>query len=75
MISGSRLQTPQPLVERSLIVTKDGKAWQRAVKAKQGKLPLVVLLDAMGQVLWTYAGVADDEAYREPKTSLDAASR
>jgi hypothetical protein len=75
MIRGSmRKGTPQPLLERSLIMTKDEKAWKRAVEAKHDNLPVVVLLDATGRLLWTYEGLFGDEPYRELKARLEAAT-
>ncbi len=70
--SSMRKGTPQPLLERSLILTKDEKAWKRAVGSKQDNLPVVVLLDGKGQILWTHEGPFGDEPYRELKTRLDA---
>ncbi len=73
--SSMRKGTPAPLLERSLILTKDEKAWKHAVGAKQDNLPVVVLLDATGSVLWTYEGLFGDEPYRELKSRLEAATR
>jgi hypothetical protein len=73
--SSMRKGTPKPLLDRSLILTKDEKAWKAAVGAKQDNLPVVVLLDAAGKVRWTYEGLFADEAYRELKTKLDAVSK
>jgi hypothetical protein len=73
--SSMRKGTPQPLLERSLILTKDEKAWKRAVGANQNNLPVVVLFDASGHPLWTYEGLFGDEPLREIKTRLDAATR
>lgn len=72
--SGMRKGTPQPLLERSLIMTKDEKAWKHALESKHDNLPVVVLLDATGRVLWTYEGLVGDEPYRELKTRLEAAN-
>jgi hypothetical protein len=73
--SSMRKGTPAPLLERSLILTKDEKAWKHAVGAKQDNLPVVVLLDATGSVLWTYEGLFGDEPYRALKSRLEAATR
>jgi hypothetical protein len=73
--SSMRKGTPQTLLEHSLILTKDEKAWKHAVGANQSNLPVVVLLDAAGHPLWTYEGLFADEPYREIKTRLDAATR
>ena len=76
MIRGSmRKGTPQPLLERSLILTKDEKAWKHAVGANQNNLPVVVVFDAAGHPLWTYEGLFGEEPLREIKTRLDAATR
>jgi predicted transcriptional regulator len=73
--SSMRKATPKLLQDRSLILTKDEKAWKAAVGAKQDNLPGVVLLDAAGKVLWTYEGLFADEAYRELKIKVDAVSK
>ena len=73
--SSMRKGTPQPLLERSLILTKDEKAWERAVGANQNNLPVVVVFDATGHPLWTYEGLFAEETLREIKTRLDAATR
>jgi hypothetical protein len=73
--SSMRKGTPPQLLERSLILTKDEKVWKHAVGAKQDNLPVVVLLDATGSVLWTYEGLFGDEPYRELKNRLEAATR
>jgi predicted transcriptional regulator len=70
--SSMRKATPKPLLDRSLILAKDEKAWKAAVGAKQDNLPVVVLLDAAGKVRWTYEGLFAGEAYLELKTKLDA---
>jgi hypothetical protein len=72
---GMRKGTPPHLLERSLILTKDEKAWKQAVGAKQDNLPVVVLFDATGRILWTYEGLFAVEQYQELKTRLDAATR
>jgi len=72
--SSMRKGTPPQLLERSLILTKDEKAWKHAVEVKHDNLPVVVLLDATGRVLWTYEGSFGDEPYRELKTRFEAAT-
>lgn len=72
--SSMRKGTPQPLRARSLIMTKDEQAWKRALGASDDKLPVVVLLDAGGKIVWTYEDLAGDEAYRELKAKLRAQS-
>jgi hypothetical protein len=68
-----RKGTPRALLARSLILTRDEKSWKVAVGAKQDNLPVVVLFDAKGRILWTYEGLFDSQAYRELKTELAAA--
>jgi predicted transcriptional regulator len=73
--SSMRKATPKALLDRSLILTKDEKAWKDAVGAKQDNVPVVVLFDAAGKVQWTYDGLFTDEAYRNLKTKLDGGSK
>jgi hypothetical protein len=74
MIRGSmRKGTPQPLLARSLIMTKDAKAWKLALGATQDNLPMVVVFDSTTQVQWKYEGLFGDEPYRELKTRLEGA--
>ena len=76
MIRGSmRKGTSASLLERSLILTKDEKAWKQTIGAKQDNLPVVVLLDATGRILWTYEGVFADETYRELTARLSASEK
>jgi len=73
--SSMRKGTAPPLLDRSLIMTKDEKSWKSALGVKQANLPVVVLLDAKGQVLWTYEGLFADSPYQELKSKLDAIPR
>jgi hypothetical protein len=63
------------MLDRSLVLTKDDKAWRSALGVKQENLPVVVVLDGMSQVLWSYEGVFADGALAELKSKLDAARR
>jgi hypothetical protein len=73
--SSMRRGTPTTMLDRSLVMTKDDKAWRSALDVKQENLPVVVLLDAMGKVLRTYEGVFTEETLVELKGKLDAARR
>ncbi len=73
--SSMRKGTAPPLLDRSLIMTKDEKSWKSALGVKQDNLPVVVLLDGKGQVLWTYEGLFADAPYQELKSKLDTGSR
>jgi hypothetical protein len=73
MIRGSmRKGTAESLLARSLVMTKDAKAWKQALAVKQDNLPIAVLVDAMGQVLWTFEGSFSEEPYHELKTRFEA---
>ena len=69
-----RKGTPQALLEHSLVMTKDEKAWKNALGATDDKLPIVAVLDAAGNVVWTYEGLLGDEAYSELKAKLGTES-
>ena len=68
--SSMRKGTPQALLDHSLILTKDTDLWERAVGAAGESLPVVVLFDASGQIVWKYQGAFGDEKYRELKERL-----
>jgi hypothetical protein len=72
--SSMRKGTPEPLLDRSLVMTKDARGWKQALAVKQDHLPVAVLVDAMGKVLWTYEGVFGEEPYHELRTRLEAAT-
>jgi hypothetical protein len=72
--SSMRKGTPAALLERSLILTKDAKAWEDALGTKQENLPVVVLFDSSGRLLWSYEGLFGDQPYQELKTKLQAAT-
>jgi hypothetical protein len=72
--SSMRKGTPPSLLERSLIMTKDEQAWKRALGARDDKLPVVTVLDEAGNIVWTYEGLADDEAYSKLRAKLGALS-
>lgn len=74
MIRGSmRKGTPAGQLDHALILTKDEKAWEKAVGSKRENLPLVVLLDGSGRILWTYQGPFADQPYQELKQHMEAA--
>ena len=74
MIRGSmRKATPAAQLDRSLILTKDHKAWEQAVGSKQESQPVVVLLDPAGRILWTFQGPFAGQPYQQLKARLEAA--
>ena len=76
MIRGSmRKGTPAARLDHSLIMTKDEKLWRQALGVKEDNLPVVVLVDPSGQIVWTYEGVLSDEAYEQLKSRLASSRR
>jgi hypothetical protein len=73
--SSMRKGTPQSLLDHSLVMTKDEKAWKQALGVKQDGLPVAVLVDSAGQVLWTYEGAFGEEPYHELKGRFEAAGK
>ncbi len=69
--SSMRKGTPQPLLQKSVIMTKDEKVWKQAVGAKQDNLPVVAILDGSGHLLWTYEGLFGEEPYRDLKARIE----
>jgi toxin ParE1/3/4 len=60
-----RKGTPKELLGRSLIVSKFYKEWKQILEIQQDNLPVVVLFDADGMILWkrrgTFsAGISDE---------------
>ncbi len=73
MIRGSmKHDTPAALYERSLVLTKDTKAWKQVLGATKDSLPVAALIDAQGRLVWTYEGNFGDEPYRELRSRLAA---
>jgi hypothetical protein len=73
MIKGSmRKGTSESLRARSLVLTKDEKAWRQALDLKQADLPVVAVFDASGQMAWTYEGIVSDDAFARLKTKFEA---
>ncbi|HEY3836701.1 MAG TPA: hypothetical protein VGL72_09020 [Bryobacteraceae bacterium] len=73
MIRGSmRKGTPAVRLEHSLILTRDLKAWEQALGSKQESLPVVIILDSGGNVVWNFQGAFDDQPYRDLRAKLEA---
>jgi hypothetical protein len=72
--SSMRKGTPQPLLEHTVIMTKDKQAWEHALGARDDKLPVVGVLDADGSIVWMYEGLSTNDAYTELKAKFSAAS-
>jgi hypothetical protein len=69
--SSMRKGTSESLRARSLVLTKDEKAWKQALDLKQADLPMVAVFDATGQIAWTYEGIVSDDAFARLKAKFD----
>jgi hypothetical protein len=65
-----RKGVPAALQSRSLIVTKDLKAWKEALKVSREDLPVVALFDADGQVVWQRQGTFSEAIGNELKAEI-----
>ena len=71
--SSMRKGTPASQLDHFLILTKDAKAWEQAVGSKHDSLPVVVLLDAGGRIVWAYEGDFAAQPYQELRQHMGAA--
>ncbi len=75
MIRGSmRRGTPEVQLSHSLVMTKNEKAWRQALGVKQDGMPVVILLDPAGNIVWAYEGEFGDEPYRQLKSKFENTS-
>lgn len=62
---GMRQGTPGALLGRSLIISKYYKEWKKIPEIQQDNLPVVVLFDAGGKIVWkrrgTFSASIEDE--------------
>ncbi len=70
--SGMKKDTPSNQLDRNLLLYKDEQAWRGALGLKNDKVPLIVLVDAAGGVVWSYSGGYDAKAMAELKQRLAA---
>jgi hypothetical protein len=68
--SSMRKGTPEAQQGHSLVMTKDGQAWKKALEVKQESLPVVVVFDASGKIAWKQEGTLTEDAYRELRKHL-----
>jgi len=59
--SGMKKDTPAAMLDRSLCLYKDEKAWRAALGVVKDDAPMVVLFDARGQVEWKQQGFYNAE--------------
>lgn len=63
--SGMRKDMPDTQQQRSLLLYQGEKQWRQILKPPKDDAPLVVLLDAQGNVAWSYSGVYSAKALDE----------
>jgi len=51
-----RKGTPSALRSRSLVISKDYKEWKKILEIQQDNLPVVVLFDVAGEIVWKRRG-------------------
>jgi len=70
--SSMRKGTSESLRGRSLVLTKDEKAWKQALGATQPDLPVVAVFDSNGQTAWTYEGLVGADVLKRVKAKLES---
>ncbi len=65
--SGMRKDAPAAMLDRSLCLYKDEKAWRAALGIVKDEAPVVVGIDAKGQVTWTHQGFYGADAWKAVK--------
>ncbi len=72
---GMRGGTPQAMRSHVLICTTDNAVWKTYVDLKDDSLPVVLLIDGNGRLLWTWAGAFDPAHYQSLRTAATTALR
>ena len=54
-----------PMQDRQLLIYRDEKGWRGRLGLKDEALPLVVILDGAGGVVWSHAGFYHANAFNE----------
>jgi hypothetical protein len=65
-----RKGTPKELLERSLVISKDSKEWKRILEVQKESLPVVVLFNKTGQIVWKRQGTFSSSITDELKTKI-----
>ena len=65
-----RKGTPKELLGRSLIVSKFYKEWKQILEIQQDNLPVVVLFDADGKIVWKRRGTFSASISDELKAKI-----
>lgn len=65
-----RKGTPKELLDRSLVISKDSKEWKRILEVEKESLPVVVLFDKEGKIVWKRAGTFSSSITDELKSRI-----
>jgi hypothetical protein len=65
-----RQGTPKELLERSLVVSKNSKEWKRILEVQKESLPVVVLFDKTGTIVWKRQGTFSSSIADELKAKI-----
>jgi hypothetical protein len=65
-----RRGTPKELLDRSLIVSKNSKEWKRILEVQRESLPVVVLFDKAGTIVWKRQGTFSSSITDELKSKI-----
>jgi hypothetical protein len=67
---GMKKDMPAALQDRQLLLYKDEKGWRARLSVKDDALPLLVVLDAAGNVAWSRASLFDPQVLAEVNQRL-----
>ena len=65
-----RKGTPKPLLERSLVISKDSVEWKRILGVEREALPVVALFDKNGTIVWKRQGTFSASIADELKAKI-----
>jgi hypothetical protein len=65
-----RKGTPKELLERSLVISKDSKQWKQVLEVQKESLPVVVLFDKTGKIVWKRQGTFSSGITDELKAKI-----
>jgi len=65
-----RKGTPKELLDRSLVISKNSKEWKRILEVQRESLPVVVLFDKTGTIVWKRQGTFSSSITDELKAKI-----
>jgi hypothetical protein len=65
-----RKGTPKELLDRSLVISKDSKQWKQILEVQKESLPVVVLFDKTGSIVWKRQGTFSSSITDELKAKI-----